>query len=367
MAFPAAKGILRIPMVKLFSWLVAYWYLVLPLVLGFVAILTLLPHTGKKRGPVQLGLACGVLALMFTGLLLIRSSGHLALDLFFMIFAAVAVCSAAAMIIQHNPVYSALYFALVVLSVCGLFLLKSASFLAAATIIVYAGAIIVTFLFVIMLAQQTGLADYDRRSREAALSCIAGFILLGALLFVVEKNFSTKANPALVQAALTDALDQTAPGRFPRSGSEIAEVLQIQGKPGDQAMRQLFEGLASWPDAESARKKADAAWAELKTNLAEDNILAARAQLTQLQQIAAELQSAQNRYHGLLAPADSAKGLSPLGNMASRSGGHVNDLGRTLFGDYLYAVELAGTLLLIATLAAILIVQQHQQRKEVPA
>ena len=57
-------------------------------------------------------------------------------------------------------------FALVVLSSCGLFLLQAAPFLMAATIIVYAGAIVVTFLFVIMLAHQEGPSDADYRSRE---------------------------------------------------------------------------------------------------------------------------------------------------------------------------------------------------------
>ena len=44
-------------------------------------------------------------------------------------------------------------------STCGLFLLQAAPFLMAATIIIYAGAIVVTFLFVIMLAQQEGAVE----------------------------------------------------------------------------------------------------------------------------------------------------------------------------------------------------------------
>ena len=72
----------------------------------------------------------------------------------FYVFAAVAVLCAGLMITDRNPLYAALWFALTTLAVCGLFLINSAPFLAAATIIVYAGAIVVTFLFVIMLAQQ---------------------------------------------------------------------------------------------------------------------------------------------------------------------------------------------------------------------
>src|SRR5207302_7605441 len=64
-------------------------------------------------------------------------------------------------------------------------------FLMTATIIIYAGAIIVTFLFVIMLARQTGISDADARSREPLLSCVAGFVLLAAILSVLHSTYDT--------------------------------------------------------------------------------------------------------------------------------------------------------------------------------
>ena len=87
---------------------------------------------------------------------------------FFYIFSGSAIVGALLTVTSRNPIYSALWFASVVLSTCGLFLLASAPFLAAGTIIVYAGAIIVTFLFVIMLAQMEGKALYDRAARARA-------------------------------------------------------------------------------------------------------------------------------------------------------------------------------------------------------
>ena len=111
-------------------------------------------------------------------------------------------CRAALLVTQRNPARAALSFALVVLSTCGLFLLLAAPFLMAATTIVYAGAIVVTFLFVIMLAQQEGRSDADQRSREPLLAAIAGFVLLGALLYLLQTNYA--ATPELDQlAALT--------------------------------------------------------------------------------------------------------------------------------------------------------------------
>ena len=56
----------------------------------------------------------------------------------------------------RNPVYCAIWFGLSLLGTAGLFLFHGAQFLAVATVVVYAGAILVTFLFVLMLAQPEG-------------------------------------------------------------------------------------------------------------------------------------------------------------------------------------------------------------------
>jgi NADH-quinone oxidoreductase subunit J len=65
--------------------------------------------------------------------------------------------------------------------VAGVLLVLGAQFLGVATIVVYAGAILVMFLFVLMLAQPAGLAPYDRVSNEPFLSALAGAVLLGVL------------------------------------------------------------------------------------------------------------------------------------------------------------------------------------------
>src|SRR5262249_55315565 len=80
-------------------------------------------------------------------------------------------------------------------------LLQAAPFLAAATIIIYAGAIVVTFLFVIMLAQQAGFSSADQRSREPFLASVAGFVLLGALLCVLKQTYEAPGLDDLVSRA----------------------------------------------------------------------------------------------------------------------------------------------------------------------
>jgi NADH-quinone oxidoreductase subunit J len=97
--------------------------------------------------------------------------------LLFWLLAVIALVAAASMIIQRNPVHSALFLIITLLCLAGLFLLLSAHFLAVIQIIVYAGAIMVLFLFVIMLL--------DIRRVEAAPSRVKLQKSLGILLGVI--------------------------------------------------------------------------------------------------------------------------------------------------------------------------------------
>ena len=160
------------------------WLFVLPLLAGAAAVYLLLPR--PRAYPVLWGALLGVAALGLAGWLVVGFGVLTPESFLFYVFSAVAVAFGGLLVTQRNPARAALAFALVVLSTCGLFLLLAAPFLMAATIIIYAGAIIVTFLFVLMLAQQEGPSDADARSREPMLASIIGFVLLGALLYVLH-------------------------------------------------------------------------------------------------------------------------------------------------------------------------------------
>jgi NADH-quinone oxidoreductase subunit J len=114
--------------------------------------------------------------------------------------ALVGLFAAVRVITHRKPVYSALYFVLLILSVTGLMVLADAEFLAAALVIVYAGAILVTYVFVIMLAQQARPALYDTRAREPFWGCLAGFVLLAVItsrLFAAPEAPPTQVTEAL--------------------------------------------------------------------------------------------------------------------------------------------------------------------------
>ena len=150
-------------------------------VLATVASLWLLLPNGRDNASTRwLGTLLGLAALaafIATG----RRLGGLGEEAVFLIVSLVAVISAAATIVSRSPVYAAIWFAMSLAGVAGVLLVLGAQFLGVATIVVYAGAILVMFLFVLMLAQPAGLASYDRVSNEPFLSALAGAVLLGVL------------------------------------------------------------------------------------------------------------------------------------------------------------------------------------------
>jgi NADH-quinone oxidoreductase subunit J len=102
-----------------------------------------------------------------------------ALGLYFYGCALLAVAGALSVVIARNPIRSAMGLLLLILSVAGLFLALHAQFLAAIQLIVYAGAIVVLFLFVIMLLGPSASTASDRRGVTVRASAGALFVLAG--------------------------------------------------------------------------------------------------------------------------------------------------------------------------------------------
>ncbi len=148
--------------------------------LGGAGVYLLLPKAGRSKTMAGGVLASSGLVLLMT-LLAKRVAGPDETTVWFYLFATIAVVAAARVITHPKPVFSALYFVLVVVAVAALLILQKAEFLAVALVIIYAGAIIVTYLFVIMLAQQGEASTYDRRAREPFLAVLCGFVLMAAV------------------------------------------------------------------------------------------------------------------------------------------------------------------------------------------
>jgi NADH-quinone oxidoreductase subunit J len=98
----------------------------------------------------------------------------------FLVLAAVTVAGALSLILQRHPIHSALSLIVVMVALAGLYLLQGAEFVAAVQIIVYAGAIMVLFIFVIMLLN----AGEEERSNVSRLARFVGVPL--GVVFLAE-------------------------------------------------------------------------------------------------------------------------------------------------------------------------------------
>jgi NADH-quinone oxidoreductase subunit J len=165
-------------------------------IIAGVGTVMLLP--GREANLTRIGGIVVLASLLILAALVVRYTSSNApgrgMGVYFWVFSLIALYSALRVVTHPRPVYSALYFVLTVLASAGLFLLLWAEFMAAALVVIYAGAILVTYVFVIMLAQQSqspveakplaGLAEYDVTSRDPVAAAAVGFVLMGILLFV---------------------------------------------------------------------------------------------------------------------------------------------------------------------------------------
>jgi NADH:ubiquinone oxidoreductase subunit 6 (subunit J) len=257
----------------------------------------------------------------------------------FYLFAGVAVVSGTLLVTHHNPVRAALSFVLVVLSVCGLFLLQAAPFLMAATIIVYAGAIVVTFLFVIMLAQQLGQSNADLRTHELVCSSIAGAAMLATLVVVLMQTDSAQGLQSLQTFPTTEATLLVQRTRTAAGMSEPAKIVAALEDDGAT----LFDDYRRLGEADRGSQAARSLLTYVREHQTEWDDAKKRQLGTDLQRLLGEL--AEKGSAVVAGHTADGKSMMPAENTAA--------LGVSLFTDYFLAVELAGSLLLIATVGAI--------------
>jgi NADH-quinone oxidoreductase subunit J len=110
-----------------------------------------------------------------------------ATDILFYIFSAFALICGAMLLLSRNPVNSAMFLVLTIGSLAGLFVLLEAFFLAAIQILVYAGAVMVLFLFVIMLLDLKA----EERRRFKVLALIGGAVAVGTMLAIFFKSLGS--------------------------------------------------------------------------------------------------------------------------------------------------------------------------------
>jgi NADH-quinone oxidoreductase subunit J len=134
----------------------------------------------------------------------------------FLGFAALAVVAAFNVILQRNPIYSAIGLIVVLCSLAALFLTLSAQFIAAMQIIVYAGAIMVLFVFVIMLLNVR--EEETRVDKQKYLKWLAAPLFLGLLAEVLAVvryvNLPQQPLTSAAGAAQLGTVEDIAKGMF---------------------------------------------------------------------------------------------------------------------------------------------------------
>src|SRR5437764_3127288 len=100
---------------------------------------------------------------------------------FFAVLAAVIAFSALRVVTSKNIVHCALYLVVVLAGIAGLYVLLAAEFIFAVQLIVYIGAIVVLFLFGIMLTRAPLGATSDLDNNQRRLAGIVALFILGAL------------------------------------------------------------------------------------------------------------------------------------------------------------------------------------------
>ena len=128
---------------------------------------------------------------------------------FFYIFSAIAIASALMVISSRNPVHSVLFLILAFINAAGIFMLAGAEFLAMILIIVYVGAVMVLFLFVVMMLD-VDFAEFKRGALQyMPVGVIVGVVLLLELLMVAGSTFVSPELAAGSAMPLNNAVSNT--------------------------------------------------------------------------------------------------------------------------------------------------------------
>lgn len=155
---------------------------------------------------------------------------------FFFLLATVAVAAGLGMLTARSPVTSALWLVLNLFCIAGLYITLGAQFLGVIQVLVYAGAIMVLFLFVIMLLNLgEGLPDLEAFNWKSALAFVLGMGILAQLLYVVARGFGALPKPfSLEEATYAGSVNQIARELFTKYalGLEVVGILLLAATVG---------------------------------------------------------------------------------------------------------------------------------------
>ncbi len=125
--------------------------------------------------------------------------------LFFYLFSAVLVGSAALVISARNPVHSVLFLILAFFNAAGLFVMLGAEFIAMILVIVYVGAVAVLFLFVVMMLDINFAELRKGMLKHAPVGALVGLVLLAEFVWMYMGWSSADTASSVVAQPIPDA------------------------------------------------------------------------------------------------------------------------------------------------------------------
>lgn len=150
-------------------------------------------------------------------------------------FSGAALLAAIGFVVFRQSVYSALCFTAAVLAASGLYILQNASYVAAATMVIYAGATIIIFLFVLMFAQHSHVQHFELQYSNLGVALVASTCLVLLLGYAVSTRGELTTRPVVVSPALAreaasgksvSALEAAAPSPE-QTGTTVADLGRV--------------------------------------------------------------------------------------------------------------------------------------------
>jgi NADH-quinone oxidoreductase subunit J len=159
----------------------------------------------------------------------------------FYVFAVLAVVSASLCILQRNPVSAALWLVATMFSLAAIYVLLGAQFIAAIQVLVYAGAVMVLFLFVIMLLN-LGHVSSDMRGPSSVAAAVVIVGLLAIELFALWRYTPRRLASELAQTpAFADPASMFAAGQLAQQDAAARGVVGSVAAPLFQVYLVPFE------------------------------------------------------------------------------------------------------------------------------
>lgn len=149
---------------------------------------------------------------------------------FFLSF--VAIVSALMVLLSKKPIHGVLYLTLTFFTLAGHYILLNAQFLAVVHIIVYAGAIMVLFLFTVMLLNLNMQGEFAKPAIAKIIAALAGGMLFLVLIGALKSfDVATVGNPEATQIGLVKNLGQVLFGQY-MLPFELSSVLFLSAMVG---------------------------------------------------------------------------------------------------------------------------------------